>query len=200
MIKKKLFIQFLLIVIVTILCIVFYVKFFKTEKNIQSKSNEEKTASNQNIINDIRYQSTDNNNNTYLINAKSGTTITNNPNLIELKDVNAVIKFDGKEQIVIYSKFAIYDQENYDTIFKEKVNVVYNEHSINCEKLNILFTKDLAILNGNIEYSNLETKMFADEMEINLISRTTKIYMLNKNDKIKVLHLNKNGSNQKIQN
>ena len=37
-------------------------------------------------------------------------------------------------------------------------------------------------------------------MEINLISRTTKIYMLNKNDKIKVLHLNKNGSNQKIQN
>ena len=184
----------------TILCIVFYVKFFKTEKNIQSKSNEEKTASYQNIINDIRYQSTDNNNNTYLINAKSGTTITNNPNLIELKDVNAVIKFDGEEQIVIYSKFAIYDQENYDTIFKEKVNVVYNEHSINCEKLNILFTKDLAILNGNIEYSNLETKMFADEMEINLISRTTKIYMLNKNDKIKVLHLNKNGSNQKIQN
>lgn len=200
MIKKKLFIQFLLIVIVIILCIVFYVKFFETEKNIQSKSNEEKTASNQNIINDIRYQSTDNNNNTYLINAKSGTTITNNPNLIELKDVNAVIKFDGEEQIVIYSKFAIYDQENYDTIFKEKVNVVYNEHSINCEKLNILFTKDLAILNGNIEYSNLETKMFADEMEINLISRTTKIYMLNKNDKIKVLHLNKNGSNQKIQN
>ena len=200
MIKKKLFIQFLLIVIVIILCIVFYVKFFETEKNIQSKSNEEKTASNQNIINDIRYQSTDNNNNTYLINAKSGTAITNNPNLIELKDVNAVIKFDGEEQIVIYSKFAIYDQENYDTIFKEKVNVVYNEHSINCEKLNILFTKDLAILNGNIEYSNLETKMFADEMEINLISRTTKIYMLNKNDKIKVLHLNKNGSNQKIQN
>lgn len=200
MFKKKLFIQFLLIVIVIILCIVFYVKFFETEKNIQSKSNEEKTVSNQNIINDIRYQSTDNNNNTYLINAKSGTTITNNPNLIELKDVNAVIKFDGEEQIVIYSKFAIYDQENYDTIFKEKVNVVYNEHSINCEKLNILFTKDLAILNGNIEYSNLETKMFADEMEINLISRTTKIYMLNKNDKIKVLHLNKNGSNQKIQN
>lgn len=200
MFKKKLFIQFLLIVIVIILCIVFYVKFFETKKNIQSKSNEEKTVSNQNIINDIRYQSTDNNNNTYLINAKSGTTITNNPNLIELKDVNAVIKFDGEEQIVIYSKFAIYDQENYDTIFKEKVNVVYNEHSINCEKLNILFTKDLAILNGNIEYSNLETKMFADEMEINLISRTTKIYMLNKNDKIKVLHLNKNGSNQKIQN
>lgn len=200
MIKKKLFIQFLLIVIVIILCIVFYVKFFETEKNIQSKSNEEKTASNQNIINDIRYQSTDNNNNTYLINAKSGTTITNNPNLIELKDVNAVIKFDEEEQIVIYSKFAIYDQENYDTIFKEKVNVVYNEHSINCEKLNIIFTKDLAILNGNIEYSNLKTKMFADEMEINLISRTTKIYMLNKNDKIKVLHLNKNGSNQKIQN
>ena len=200
MIKKKLFIQFLLIVIVLILCIVFYLKFFETEKNIQLKSNEEKTASNQNIINDIRYQSTDNNNNTYLINAKSGATITNNPNLIELKDVNAVIKFDGEEQIVIYSKIAIYDQENYDTIFKEKVNVVYNEHSINCEKLNIFFTKDLAILNGNIEYSNLETKMFADEMEINLISRTTKIYMLNKNDKIKVLHLNKNGSNQKIQN
>ena len=200
MIKKKLFIQFLLIVIVLILCIVFYLKFFETEKNIQLKSNEEKTASNQNIINDIRYQSTDNNNNTYLINAKSGATITNNPNLIELKDVNAVIKFDGEEQIVIYSKFAIYDQENYDTIFKEKVNVVYNEHSINCEKLNIFFTKDLAILNGNIQYSNLETKMFADEMEINLISRTTKIYMLNKNDKIKVLHLNKNGSNQKIQN
>lgn len=36
--------------------------------------------------------------------------------------------------------------------------------------------------------------MLADEMQIDLISRTSKIYMLDKNKKIKVINSKKNGS------
>ena len=49
----------------------------------------------------------------------------------------------------------------------------------------------MAVLNGNIQYTNLETKMLADEMQIDLISRTSKIYMLDKNKKIKVINSKK---------
>ena len=48
--------------------------------------------------------------------------------------------------------------------------------------MKVLFTENKAILKNNLIYENLNTKMFADQMDIDLISRTSKIFMLD-NDK-----------------
>ena len=37
--------------------------------------------------------------------------------------------------------------------------------------------------------------MLADQMEVDLLSRTSKIYMLNDSDKIEVTYFQKNGTN-----
>ena len=61
--------------------------------------------------------------------------------------------------------------------------------------MNVLFTENKAILKSNLIYENLNTKMFADQMDIDLISRTSKIFMLDNDKKVKVTYSTNNGIN-----
>ena len=61
--------------------------------------------------------------------------------------------------------------------------------------MKVLFTENKAILKNNLIYENLNTKMFADQMDIDLISRTSKIFMLDNDKKVKVTYSTNNGIN-----
>ena len=73
-------------------------------------------------------------------------------------------------------------------IFQKNINISYLEHKIECEKLDLLFSNNLALLYDNIIYTNLKTKLFADRLEIDLITKNSKISMNNKNKKIKMFY------------
>ena len=147
------------------------------------------------MISDIKYESLDNEGNRYLIKAKSGTSLPGEDNKIKLKNVEAKLTFDNNEEIVVKSDFAIYDQNNFNTEFFENVKAKYEFQKIKCDNLNVLFTENKAILKSNLIYENLNTKMFADQMDIDLISRTSKIFMLDNDKKVKVTYSTNNGIN-----
>ena len=147
------------------------------------------------MISDIKYESSDNEGNRYLIKAKSGTSLPGEDNKIKLKNVEAKLTFDNNEEIVVNSDFAIYDQNNFNTEFFENVKAEYKFQKIKCDNLNVLFTENKAILKNNLIYENLNTKMFADQMDIDLISRTSKIFMLDNDKKVKVTYSTNNGIN-----
>ena len=128
------------------------------------------------------------------INAKSGLPINDDLNIVELKNVNATIKFDNNEKIIISSDIAIYNQENYDTEFIENVKANFKTHNIFCDNLKAEFSKNMAYLSGNLIYNNLSAKLFADVMEIDLQTKSTKTYMLDKKDKIEIKY-SFNGNN-----
>ena len=52
----------------------------------------------------------------------------------------------------------------------------------------------MAYLSGNLIYNNLSAKLFADVMEIDLQTKSTKTYMLDKKDKIEIKY-SFNGNN-----
>ena len=58
------------------------------------------------------------------------------------------------------------------------------------QNLDLSFAKNLATISNQVVYSNLETKMMADRLEIDLISKNSKIYMNDTNKKIQIVGKN----------
>ena len=146
------------------------------------------------MIEGIQYFSKDVNGNTYLIESKTGSIDKENPDIIYLVDVEAKINFDQNDEIKVTSDEAIYNINNFDTEFIDNVKLFYEDNKLTCKNILVKFSKNYAILSGDLVYNNLLTKLSADRMEVDLSSRITKTSMINENDKIKIIHKN-NGIN-----
>ena len=138
---KRIFIQILLFIIISIL-IVFtfnFYKFDKTEKQNIESINKKNTLNNTdvfNVIDNLNYSSKDSLGNEYKINAKKSIISSDNTDLIFMSDVNAVIYMNNSEPITITADFADYDSKNYDTIFKKNILLTHLTHKVKGEKLN----------------------------------------------------------------
>ena len=141
-----------------------------------------------NIIKDIKYLSKDDTGNIYSISAEFGEIKDQNSDIIYLENVKAKIKIINSDDIDIESDFAKYNSKNYDTNFYENTKVRYSGHKINCKYLDLLFNKNLAILHQNILYTNLQSSLMADRLEIDLITKNSTISMKDKKEKIKILY------------
>ena len=192
--SRKLLVQIFLISLTVILTIVFFNQIFKKEKKISFKPETTVNDSKTNLIEGIQYFSKDVNGNTYLIESKSGSLDEENADIIYLVDVEAKINFDKNDEIKVTSDKAIYNVNNFDTEFIDNVKLSYEDNKLTCKNILVKFSKNYAILSGNLVYNNLLTKLYADRMEVDLISRITKTSMINQKDKIKIIHKN-NGIN-----
>ena len=193
--SKKLTLQIFLIIF-TIIFTVFFLKttFYKEEKLVQKKNELNEKKIDNNLIQGIQYFSKDIKGNTYLIESKSGNIDKQNPDIIYLTDVKAKINFDKKEEIFVTSNKAVYNVSNFDTEFIDSVKLIYKSNNLSCKNILVKFSENYAILSGNLVYNNLITSLYADLMEVDLISRKTKNSMFNKRSKIQIIH-NKDGIN-----
>jgi len=192
--RRKLLVQIFLIFLTLILSIIFFFQIFKKEKKITFKPETTINESQTDLIEGIQYFSKDVNGNTYLIESISGSLDKENPDIIYLVDVKAKINFDKNDEIKVTSDKAIYNVNNFDTEFINNVKLSYEDNKLSCRNILVKFSENYAILSGNLVYNNLLTKLYADRMEVDLISRITKTSMINQEDKIKMIHKN-NGIN-----
>ena len=195
--NKKFLVQTILFIFTLLLIFVFYMNFFKQTKIDDKKifsATEPSKNQKKNQINDLQYFSKDENGNSYLLVAKSGYADKNNSDIIYLKNVNAKIYFDNKNQILVTSEKAVYNNSSYDTEFIDNVVINYGDHKLTTNKMNALISRNVAILSGNVIYRSRFTNLYADKIEYDLIERKSKISMNNKNKKVKIPH-NYNGTN-----
>ncbi len=217
MYKKKI-LQLFLVLTLFFSIFLFYQKYFKKsietvetekkenktvdiqQKNTQDKkkinttenleANEDKVLSEKsNILKDIKYISKDEDGNIYEISAEKGMLNLNDPNITSMDGVVAKVILSNKSTINIQSNHAIYNRKNYNTNFSGKVQIKHLAHHISCEKMDILFSKNLATLYDNLIYKNKKTRLKADKMEVDLITKNSKIFMYN-NNKISVVSNN----------
>ena len=193
--QKKIFLQIFLLLIILIISITFF-KIYFGNKNINNSSEKIKIETDNlnkedsNVIYNIQYISEDEEGNSYSINSKFAEINNSKPELLLLKEVIATIKMTNSEPIIIYANNAIYDKINYNTNFYENILVVYTQHSITSDNLDLDFQKNLATLSNKITYKNLNTKLQADKMEINLITKNSKISMYDTSEKVKIVSIN----------
>ena len=191
--NKKTYLQFFLFAIIIILTYSFYKTYFnqepisKVSKNIKDESISENKS---NMIHNIEYNTKDDEGNSYIIKSKKGEFNLEDPDLILMKDVTAVISMVNSTPIKIYSDNAIYNKSNYNTSFYGNVLVNYMVHNIASDNLDLLLEKNLATFSNNIIYKNLNTELEADKIEIDLITKKSKIFMDNKSKKVKIVKLN----------
>ena len=179
---------FLLIIFLFVTFLFFYLN--KSEKNIITIKPEgdlsvEENSSN--IIQNIKYNSYDTQGNRYEINALNGKVDLNNPEIIFMTEVTATINFVNKENVLIISNYAKYNNITNDTSFTESVKLNYIENKLSSEKLNLSFENNLVTLVDNVIYKNSLTTLMADKLEIDLITKDSKIFMNNESKKIKIL-------------
>ena len=192
--KKKIFLQVFLVFLTIVFSLILLNQTLEKENKIVSKKEIQKKDTENNLIEGIRYFSKDMKGNTYLIESKNGTINKENPDIIYLIDVEAKINFDKDQLIKVKSNKAVYNINNYDTEFTENVKLSYEDNKISCKNIVIKFSENYAILSGNLVYNNLLTSLFADQMRVDLTTRTTKTSMTNNQDKVKIVYKN-NGPN-----
>ena len=138
-------------------------------------------------INDINYVSTDVRGNKYQITAKLAEIKIENSDVMFLTDVIAFVFIRDKDTVKITSNFGKYNSKNYDTIFSDNVIVIYPGHKITGEYLDFSFLTNLGIFTTNVIYTGEKTNLFADEIEMNLTTKDTKIFMNDDGKKVLVV-------------
>ena len=209
---KKISIQLILLSIVFFSFFYVYKFYFKTKDNIKidqsdivqnkssddinnNKSNfdiDDKTnadVDNQNnLIKNLSYFSKDNLGNEYIIESKYSELNLDNVDIISMESVSAKIIMANSKPIYVTSNFAKYNNENYETTFTDNVLIVYLDNKIRCEKFHISIKNNFANVTDNVIYENPKGKLIADTIEIDLITKNSKIFMIDKSKKVMVLN------------
>ena len=170
---------------------------FNKEKKalIEKKAIVEEVDTATNIIKDVSYSSNDAKGNKYVLNANEGQIDLNNDKVIFLNDVKATITMASGEIINIQSKFGKYNINNYETIFSENVLIEYEDNKIKGNYVDFSLNRNSLIISKNVVYSNQKNLLKADALEIDIETKNTKIFMYEKEKKVKIKSLNNYGNN-----
>ena len=191
--EKTVYIRLIISIFAIIIFFLLYSKYFQ-KKEIESPvtqkiKEEDFTESNQ--IKDIKYSSKDLKGNEYILLAKEGEIDLDNNDIIFLKDVTAYIKLIRNNEIItIISNYGKYNTINYDTIFSDNVKINYLDNQIMGDYLDLSIMKNMLIISKNVVYTNPENILKADVVELNTITKDTKIFMYNSKEKVNIESLN----------
>jgi len=191
--KKTGYKKFIISIIVLITFFLLYSKYFIKEEIEEQVTLEikEEDFTNSNQIKDIKYSSKDLKGNEYILLAKDGEIDLNNSDIIFLKDVTAYIKMiKNNEVITIISNYGKYNTINYDTIFSDNVKINYLDNQIISDYLDFSMMKNMLIISKNVVYTNPENILKADVIKLDTITKDTKIFMYNSNEKVNIESLN----------
>ncbi len=200
---KKVSIQITLVFLVIFLILYTYKTYFKNKDSIKinqinnsqketvidSKDKQlERIDESSNLVQNLKYVSKDILGNEYIISSKSSELNLDGINIINMNGVNAKITMINKDPLFITSKYAIYNNENYETTFVNNVVITYLDNIITSEKLTISIVNNFAKVSEEVIYQNTNVKLEADIIEIDLITKNSKIFMIDKNKKIKIIN------------
>ena len=194
---KKIYIQLFLLFIFLIISLFLFLKYFK-KTSFENKTNaniSQTINTSESLIEDLKYLSTDKEGNEYKIEAKKGNIDKDNPDIIYLENVKAIILLQNSENIFIESNYAKYNTKSFDTLFNDKVSIDYGEHLLKSEFLDLSFENNLVSIYDNVRYLSGISSLKADKAEIDILNKKTKIFMVNPNKKVQINNITKNGNN-----
>ena len=191
---RKILIQFfLLILLFGIIIFTFFFYFHKKENlkqaNIHLSTDDDtkiddKTGT---LIENMSYLFSDKKGNNYELISEFGKVDIDNPDKIFMTNVTAIIYLINSSPITITSKHAYYNKKNHETNFFEDVKLNYLVHEAASQNLDLSFQNTLASMYNNVIYKKPGTKLTADRLNIDLVTKNSKIFMDNKSEKIKII-------------
>jgi len=179
--KKKTIIQNALFFTLIIIIFFFYYKYFFLKKEITNltyqNSNVKIIESQNNLIKNLEYLSTDKRGNKYLITAEYGEITDADSGIVLMTNVNAEIELLERDVVYVVSDFAKYNTITLETSFNKNVILQYTGHEITSDNIDLSFKKNFAWVYNNIVYKSSVNQLFADKLEIDLLTKDSKIFM-----------------------
>ena len=198
--SKKTLIQTLLIVILILLNFVvfnFYYKadFKKDQVDLKNKEIGEKSlkVKKNDLIENLKYTSNNSRGDIYELFADFGEANIKNPDIMFLTNVNGRIKSKNKPDVLLTSNFANFNTKTFETTFIDNVKISRHDEIITGDELYLVLDLDKDDLNKEENLLRMSNNVFfkkpgysleADIVEIDLITKNSKIYMKNSIKKV----------------
>tara|TARA_Y100001935_G_C17204804_1_gene456964 strand:+ start:72 stop:554 length:483 start_codon:yes stop_codon:yes gene_type:complete len=140
-----------------------------------------------NLIKNLKYSVQFENKTQYTITSDlSEITYVENQEIVMMQKVSAVFKDENGSLLKIRSNEAIFNNSNYNTIFRGGVNIIYLDHIITSEKLLLNFQENIVTITDNIIYEGIQGLMKTDNITINLLTKDVEIFMNDNKDKVEI--------------
>ena len=202
--RKKTITQVILIIFLIALSYFVFKKYYikneiqsELSKKDSSISKSEVQQDDKNLIKDISYTANNSKGDIYLLLADYGEIYMDNPELMFLTRVNGKITLNNGTNITIKSDFANFNTENFETTFINNVIVKRDEEEITGDELYLVLERDkkeiqnlvekdenLVRMSRNVVYKKPGYNLSADILEIDLVTKNIKIYMMKEHKKV----------------
>ena len=196
--KKKIIFQIIIILIIFTISTLVYYKYFKINK-IEIDANKDIVKNNEikdsidfeeneiNIIENIKYFKEDIYGNEFTLKAEKGEITQNDTENIILVNVYGIINLKNESKIFIFSKYAKYNSNNFDTKFYTNVKATYEDMIVKSENLDLFFKDNYGEMYNNINFTSKDSEIKADKLFFDLANGDIKINMYNSDDKITII-------------
>tara|TARA_A100001011_G_scaffold400299_1_gene513894 strand:+ start:1206 stop:1796 length:591 start_codon:yes stop_codon:yes gene_type:complete len=191
--RKLIAIQSLLLLLaITIFYFVYYYKNIKNQDSelVNSKlieSNEKDTTSN--YFEDVEYKGIDVNGNRYVLKSQFASFDEQNPELINMVNMNAIFYFKNGKILNIYGDNGKYNNISNDMEFRENVKVIQDTNKIFSDNLDYFNSKRMINIYGNVEGESLDGTFESDVLELDIEKQTVN-FLMNNREQVKI-NLNK---------
>jgi lipopolysaccharide export system protein LptC len=197
----KRIIQMILLLILIATIVIFYNLYLKEESKTEIKKqismNQKEVITNQtgdninqegnNLIKNLKYEITLNQNNDYIIKADlSEIVYKEDTEIIKMYKVEALLIDKNNNTILITSDEATYNNSNYFTNFKNNVEIKYADNIIFAENMILNFENNLISVTDNVKYIGSHGAMNADNIEMDLITKKISIFMNDINENVEI--------------
>ena len=212
--RKKTLIQILLFFLLILLSFIIFIKYFNKSNLIDEnndkdllQSSEDKDINNKkDILKNVKYTSNNVQGDIFELKADFGESSLDQPNLMFLTNVKGEIIFkdNNKPNINLKSKFANFNTVSFETTFIDNVKITRSNEIITGDELYLILDhenenldktiseqkeENLIRMSNNIFFKKPGYTVKADILEIDLITKNTKIYMKNSLGKVKITSL-----------
>lgn len=145
-----------------------------TEDTIKSEK-----KSNYNSFENVKYFGVDLNDNRYKIKSKYAEFEIENPELIEMKVMDAVFYFKDGTTLTVVGDFGTYNNKTKDMTFRQNVKATYLDHLSYSDNLDYFNTKNILTIYGNVITESVQGELKADILNFDLTTKTLDISMHN---------------------
>ena len=202
--RKKTLLQIILIIFLVILTYIIFSNYYigdktksSSNKNNNNISNSKSEKSDKNLIKDISYTANNIKGDIYHLWADFGEIYVENQELMFLTDVNGKITLHDGIIVTIKSDYANYNTKTFETTFINNVKVKKSDEIITGDELYLALEHDdttsqdmekkeenILRMSRNVFYKKPGYTLSADILEIDLITKNIKIYMIDKYKKV----------------
>ena len=201
MTKEKKIIQFTLLSIGLLLILATYI-LYPNVKEKRASFDEKELSENEifeegsktikdeetNIFTNVEYKGFYNLTNPFSIKSDKARILKEEPDIIYMTNMKATILMKDGKTVIITSNKGRYNKQTYDSFFEENVKATNSETIILSENLDLIASKDIAIIYNDVTITNDEKgSLKADKIDYNFITEFYKVSMFNnKNVEIKI--------------